>query len=217
MTLAAVPRGLLRGRQGCHLPAALLDAEVPLSVSHSVGDAAHESSIKPFVSTALTKQWGWFECQRHVTVFVKENSVHGPPLFSVMYLLFSAIGRSRVPDLTKRAYLARFLKNIDIPEEFFNDETLVEMYRQFKQMQARARVENNIFRTCLLTSAQINIRSDVSDFSEIFSVGSDFFVYRFFFSNLLVFDLSKNNLLRVGDPACDPSLPLRVMWYACAL
>jgi hypothetical protein len=90
--------------------------------------------------------------------FVKDHSAHYPePLCCVRPPLLSASGRSRVPDLTKRAYLARFLKNIDIPEEFFNDETLVEMYRQFKQMQARARVENKICKTYLIASAQINI------------------------------------------------------------
>ncbi len=32
---------------------------------------------------------------------------------------------NRLPELKKRAYLARFLKNIDIPEENFNDESMI--------------------------------------------------------------------------------------------
>jgi hypothetical protein len=32
---------------------------------------------------------------------------------------------NRLPELKKRAYLARFLKNIDIPEENFNDESML--------------------------------------------------------------------------------------------
>ncbi len=95
-----------------------------------------------------------------------------------------------MPDLTKRAYLARFLKNIDIPEEFFNDETLVEMYRQFKQMQARARVENNICKTYLHTFLHISIRCP--GFLQIFSrVGQ-------IVSNLLAHELSNQaNLICV--------------------
>eukprot|EP00919_Chromeraceae_sp_WS-2016_P009739 GHVR01022952.1.p1 GENE.GHVR01022952.1~~GHVR01022952.1.p1 ORF type:complete len:682 (+),score=145.16 GHVR01022952.1:41-2086(+) len=36
----------------------------------------------------------------------------------------------------KRAYLAQFLVNIDVPEEFLRDESLCELHRQYKELQA---------------------------------------------------------------------------------
>lgn len=36
----------------------------------------------------------------------------------------------RVPELKKRAYLARFLVKLDVPAEFLTDEVIAEVYRQ---------------------------------------------------------------------------------------
>ena len=43
----------------------------------------------------------------------------------------------RVPELRKRAFLARFLVNIEVPEEMFADEVVVEVFQQYKELQAQ--------------------------------------------------------------------------------
>ena len=53
--------------------------------------------------------------------------------------------RRRVPELTKRAYLARFLVNIEVPEEMFADEVVVEVFQQYKELQASFK---EIHKTC---------------------------------------------------------------------
>lgn len=42
---------------------------------------------------------------------------------------------NRMDDLKKRAFLARYLKTVDVPEEFFADQVVVTLYAQYKQMQ----------------------------------------------------------------------------------
>lgn len=37
--------------------------------------------------------------------------------------------------LKKRAYLARFLKNLEIPEDMFADNTIVSLYQEYKDLQ----------------------------------------------------------------------------------
>lgn len=41
-----------------------------------------------------------------------------------------------VPALQKRAFLARYLKNVDVPEEYFADDVVVSLFQQYKQRQA---------------------------------------------------------------------------------
>ena len=41
----------------------------------------------------------------------------------------------RLPDLQKRAYLARFLVNVDVPEHMFADDEIVEVYQNLKDLQ----------------------------------------------------------------------------------
>ncbi|KAB5567243.1 hypothetical protein PHYPO_G00230570 [Pangasianodon hypophthalmus] len=40
----------------------------------------------------------------------------------------------RVPELKKRAYLARFLVKLDVPTEFLADEVMAEVYRQYEEL-----------------------------------------------------------------------------------
>ena len=40
-----------------------------------------------------------------------------------------------LPDLQKRAYLARFLVNVDVPEHMFADDEIVEVYQNLKDLQ----------------------------------------------------------------------------------
>jgi intraflagellar transport protein 81 len=41
----------------------------------------------------------------------------------------------RLPELQKRAYLARFLVNVEVPEHMFNDDEIVEVYQNYKDLQ----------------------------------------------------------------------------------
>lgn len=43
---------------------------------------------------------------------------------------------SQLPTLKKRAYLARFLTTIDVPEEMFADNTIVGLFQEYKALQA---------------------------------------------------------------------------------
>lgn len=42
----------------------------------------------------------------------------------------------RIPDLAQRAYLSRYLKNVDVPEEYFADETVVNLYQTYIGLQS---------------------------------------------------------------------------------
>jgi intraflagellar transport protein 81 len=42
----------------------------------------------------------------------------------------------RRESLKKRAYLARYLKTVDIPEEYFADETVVSLFQNYGELQA---------------------------------------------------------------------------------
>lgn len=50
----------------------------------------------------------------------------------------------RVPELQKRAFLARFLVNIEVPEEMFADEVVVEVFQQYKELQAQFKETHKI-------------------------------------------------------------------------
>ena len=41
----------------------------------------------------------------------------------------------RMPELQKRAYLAKFLVNVDVPEHMFSDEEICEVYQQYQDLQ----------------------------------------------------------------------------------
>lgn len=50
--------------------------------------------------------------------------------YHVMNFLFS-----RLPDLKKRAYLAKYLINVEIPQEHLSDEEILTAYQQHKELQ----------------------------------------------------------------------------------
>merc|ERR1719502_706451 len=41
----------------------------------------------------------------------------------------------KMPELQKRAYLSKFLVNIEVPEHMFADEEVVEVYQNYKDLQ----------------------------------------------------------------------------------
>lgn len=43
---------------------------------------------------------------------------------------------NKLSDLKKRAYLSRFLRTVDVPEEFFADPIVVSLYQEYKEKQA---------------------------------------------------------------------------------
>ena len=53
---------------------------------------------------------------------------------SIIYPLLVHI-LQRLPDLKKRAYLARFLRSIEVPEELFADPEVMDKFQQYKDLQ----------------------------------------------------------------------------------
>lgn len=49
---------------------------------------------------------------------------------------------TRLPDLQKRAYLARFLVPIQVPEEFLADDEMKRNYQQYKELQAEFQAQH---------------------------------------------------------------------------
>jgi len=62
----------------------------------------------------------------------KQGLLHGDP--GVIYPVLTWM-LNRLPELQKRAYLARFLVNVDVPEHMFADEEVVEVFQQYKDLQ----------------------------------------------------------------------------------
>merc|ERR1719498_2104736 len=62
----------------------------------------------------------------------KQALLHGDP--RLIYPILSWM-LQRLPDLQKRAYLARFLVNVEVPEHMFADEEVVEVYQNYKDLQ----------------------------------------------------------------------------------
>merc|ERR1719181_91823 len=62
----------------------------------------------------------------------KAALLHGDPR-----LIYPALSwmLQRLPELQKRAYLARFLVNVEVPEHMFADEEVVEVYQNYKDLQ----------------------------------------------------------------------------------
>jgi len=62
----------------------------------------------------------------------KTGLLHGDP-----GILYPALGwmLERRSELTTRAYLARFLLNVEIPEHMFGDDEILELYQQHKDLQ----------------------------------------------------------------------------------
>uniref|UniRef100_A0A7S4DYM7 Uncharacterized protein n=1 Tax=Lotharella globosa TaxID=91324 RepID=A0A7S4DYM7_9EUKA len=64
------------------------------------------------------------------------------------------LGAWKIPDmeylshiqgsLSKRAYLARFLRNVEVPEENFADNQVVELYRKYKELQEEFKTNHKI-------------------------------------------------------------------------
>ena len=62
----------------------------------------------------------------------KQALLHGDP--QLIYPILSWM-LQRLPELQKRAYLARFLVNVEVPEHMFSDEEVVEVYQNYKDLQ----------------------------------------------------------------------------------
>merc|ERR1719181_1850827 len=62
----------------------------------------------------------------------KQVLLHGDP--ALIYPILSWM-LQRLPDLKKRAYLARFLVNVEVPEHMFADEEVAEVYQNYKDLQ----------------------------------------------------------------------------------
>ena len=62
----------------------------------------------------------------------KNGLLHGDP--NIIYPMLAWMLQKR-PELTTRAYLARFLMAVEIPEHMFGDEQILEVYQQYKDLQ----------------------------------------------------------------------------------
>merc|ERR1719446_100995 len=62
----------------------------------------------------------------------KQALLHGEPAFIYPILTWML---QRLPELQKRAYLARVLVNVEVPEHMFTDEEVVEVYQNYKDLQ----------------------------------------------------------------------------------
>ena len=62
----------------------------------------------------------------------KRALLHGDP--AMIYPILTWMLQRR-PELQKRAYLARFLVNVEVPEHMFTDEEIVEVYQNYKDLQ----------------------------------------------------------------------------------
>jgi intraflagellar transport protein 81 len=62
----------------------------------------------------------------------KNGLLHGDP--NIIYPVLAWMLQRR-PELTTRAYLARFLVSVEIPEHMFGDEQILEVYQQYKDLQ----------------------------------------------------------------------------------
>jgi len=62
----------------------------------------------------------------------KQALLHGDPRLIYPMLVWML---QKLPELQKRAYLARFLVNVDVPEHMFTDEEVVDVYQNYKDLQ----------------------------------------------------------------------------------
>jgi len=62
----------------------------------------------------------------------KQALLHGDPRMIYPILTWML---QKMPELQKRAYLAKFLVNIEVPEHMFTDEEVVEVYQNYKDLQ----------------------------------------------------------------------------------
>ena len=62
----------------------------------------------------------------------KQHLLHGDPRMIYPILMWML---QKMPELQKRAYLSRFLVNIDVPEHMFTDEEVVEVYQNYMDLQ----------------------------------------------------------------------------------
>merc|ERR1719327_1140869 len=62
----------------------------------------------------------------------KQMLLHGDPQMIYPILTWML---QRMPELQKRAYLARFLVNVEVPDHMFTDEEIVEVYQNYKDLQ----------------------------------------------------------------------------------
>jgi len=62
----------------------------------------------------------------------KQALLHGDPRMIYPILTWML---QKMPELQKRAYLAKFLVNIDVPDHMFTDEEVVEVFQNYKDLQ----------------------------------------------------------------------------------
>jgi len=84
----------------------------------------------------------------------------------LFYPLLSHI-LSKLPDLRKRAYLAKFLTPIDVPEEMFADPDIMEKFQQYKDLQEQFKITHKETERIRGTSLQpTELKREVSQLEE---------------------------------------------------
>ncbi|XP_073322461.1 intraflagellar transport protein 81 homolog [Pagrus major] len=85
-----------------------------------------------------------------------------PVVHPILYWLLQ-----RVPELRKRAYLARFLVKLEVPAEFLQDDVITDTYHQYEELVASFKIyhkECEMLRTSGFSTAEI--RRDISAMEE---------------------------------------------------
>mmetsp|Transcript_24055 Transcript_24055/g.52509 ORF Transcript_24055/g.52509 Transcript_24055/m.52509 type:complete len:690 (+) Transcript_24055:253-2322(+) len=85
----------------------------------------------------------------------KTGLLHGDP--GIIYPILTWL-LHKLPELQKRAYLARFLVNVEVPEHMFTDEEVAEVYQQYKDLQEEFKEVHKTsekFKSQLISPAEI--------------------------------------------------------------
>ena len=85
----------------------------------------------------------------------KQGLLHGDP--GIIYPILTWM-LHKLPELQKRAYLAKFLVNVDVPEHMFADEEVTEVYQSYKDLQEEFKETHKMsekFKSQLISPAEI--------------------------------------------------------------
>jgi len=85
----------------------------------------------------------------------KQGLLHGDP--GIIYPILTWM-LHKLPELQKRAYLSKFLVNVDVPEHMFTDEEVVEVYQSYKDLQEEFKETHKMsekFKSQLISPAEI--------------------------------------------------------------
>mmetsp|Transcript_45252 Transcript_45252/g.74986 ORF Transcript_45252/g.74986 Transcript_45252/m.74986 type:complete len:691 (-) Transcript_45252:135-2207(-) len=85
----------------------------------------------------------------------KQGLLHGDP--GIIYPILTWM-LHKLPELQKRAYLAKFLVNVEVPEHMFTDEEVVEVYQNYKDLQEEFKEVHKMsekFKSQLISPAEI--------------------------------------------------------------